>query len=214
MRARSVATLVALASLYTATSAVQSPVDYAGIDEATELARGSDSARARYHEAYRLFVARAPVDYVELVTPFRRIVIAAQQGLSAGARNFGQRQALDILREAGSLLDVRVEMTFHPQNTFVGVPDYDVTLVGERGRRMRARSLDRLSRWTPRVDGLPPPLPAGGDSGPSLGRPLVGATLVARFDLQSLEPEGTYDLLIAGGASELAKVRLDLRRIR
>jgi hypothetical protein len=214
MRATLAMTAALLAALPLAPRAVQVPVDYAGIDEAMAVARGSQTTLARYHEPYRLFVVKAPIDFVDLVTPFRRIVIAAEQGISAGARSFGQRQALDILRAAGADLDVRVEMTFHPQNTFVSVPEYGVALIGERNRRMNPRSLDRLSRWTPRIDGLPPPLPAGGDSGPSRGRPLLGATLVARFDLRALEPQGSYDVLIADGTSELARARLDLKTIR
>src|SRR4029453_10435938 len=102
MRAGLTAVLVALVASQTTTGAVQTSVDYAAIDEALTLARvSSDTARARFHDAYRLIAARAPVDFLEVVSPFRRIVIAAQQKAAAGDRSFGQRQALDLLRNAG-----------------------------------------------------------------------------------------------------------------
>ena len=36
---------------------------------------------------------------------------------------------IDLLAESGDRLDVYVEMTFHPQNTYIGVPDYVVALM-------------------------------------------------------------------------------------
>jgi len=214
MRAGLAAVLVALVALQAATGAVQTPVDDAAIDEALTLARvSSDTARARFHDAYRLIAARAPVDYLEVVSPFRRIVIAAQQRAAAGDRSFGQRQALEILGKAGGQIDVYVEMTFNPLNTYIGVPEYEVVLAGRGNTRVGARSIDRLSRWTPRVDGLPAAVPSGGGSGPPRG-PLVGATLIARFDLQSLDPEGSYDVVISERGDVLAAVRLDLSRLR
>jgi len=214
MRAGLAAVLVALVALQAATGAVQTPVDDAAIDAALTLARvSSDTARARFHDAYRLIAARAPVDYLEVVSPFRRIVIAAQQRAAAGDRSFGQRQALEILGKAGGQIDVYVEMTFNPLNTYIGVPEYEVVLAGRGNTRVGARSIDRLSRWTPRVDGLPAAVPSGGGSGPPRG-PLVGATLIARFDLQSLDPEGSYDVVISERGDVLAAVRLDLSRLR
>jgi hypothetical protein len=213
MRAGLTAVLVALVASLATTSAVQTQIDYEAIDEALALAqRGSDTARARFHDAYRLIAARAPIDYLEIVSPFRRVVIAAQQQAAAGNRSFGQRQALDILRNAGPQLDVYVEMTFNPLNTYIGVPDYEVVLV-DRRNAIRPRSLDRLSRWTPRVDGLPAAVPSGG-SGPPRGRPILGATLIARFELQSIDAEGSYDVVVSERGDALATIRLELGKLR
>jgi hypothetical protein len=212
MSGRVAAVMTAIALCSATPGAVQMPIDYAAIDDALALARGSATTRARYHDAYRLTAARMPIDYVDIVTPFRRVVIAAQLQADSGNRSFGQRQALELLRAAGAKLDVRVEMTFHPQNNLLGVPAYAVFLAG-RGTALPI-SVDRLSRWTPRVDGLPPALPAGGGSGPSRGMPLLGGTLVAQFDLESIDPGGSYDIVIGDAASELARVRLDLKRLR
>src|SRR5262245_22832799 len=214
MRAGLATVFVALVASQASTGAVQTTVDFAAIDEALTLARVStDTARARFHEAYRLIAARAPVDYLEVVSPFRRIVLAAQQRAAAGDRTFGQRQAIEILAKAGNQIDIYVEMTFNPLNTYIGVPEYEVVLGGRGNTRVAARSIDRLSRWTPRIDGLPAAVPSGG-SGPPLGQPLLGATLIARFDLQSIDPEGSYDVVISERGDVLASVKLDLARLR
>ena len=62
------------------------------------------------------------MDYLEIVTPFRRIVLAAQARAGAGDRRFGQREALEIEAAAPGQIDLYAELTFHPLNTFVLVP--------------------------------------------------------------------------------------------
>lgn len=195
-------------------AAVQVPVDFAGIDDAFVMGKqASDTERARFHAGYRVIAAKAPVDFVEVVSPFRRIVIEAQQRAAAGDRSFGQRQALEMLARAGSMIDVYVEMTFHPQNMMVGVPDYRVAVIDRRGARIEALSIDRLSRWTPRIDGLPAAVAPGGDSS-ARGRPLLGATVIARFDLEKVNPERSYELVVEERDEEMARVGLDLARMR
>lgn len=195
-------------------AAIQIPVDFNAIDDAFTLAKqASDTERARFHASYRVIAARAPIDFVEVVSPFRRIVIEAQQKAAAGDRSFGQRQALEMLQRSGSLVDVYVEMTFHPQNTLIGVPDYKVALIDRRDVRLEAKSVDRLSRWTPRIDGLPAPMAPGGDSS-SRGQPLLGATVIARFDLGAMDPERPYDVVVTEREQELVRATLELGRMR
>jgi hypothetical protein len=196
--------------------AVQPEIDFATIDEAMTLGgttRGSE--RARFHEAYRLIAATAPVDYVEIVTPFRRVVLAAQSSLARGERRLAQREALELLARAPRQMDVYVELTFHPQNTYVGVPEYTVALVGAKGARVDAATTNRVPRFGPRLEGLPPPLAGEGlGAAPQRSAPLVGGTLVATFDLRAIDPEGTYDVAIEDGETILARVLATLGRLR
>jgi len=75
--------------------------------------------------------------------------------------------------------------------------------------------VDRLSRWTPRIDGLPPALPAGGGNvSPPRGQALVGGTLVARFDARSLDATGAYEVAVMDGETVMARARVDLGRLR
>jgi hypothetical protein len=54
---------------------------------------------------------------------------------------------------------------------------------------------------------LPPSLPTGGE-------PVVGGTVIVTFDSQRLDPVASYDVVIQEAGKELAKVRLDLARLR
>jgi hypothetical protein len=175
----------------------------------------------RFHRAYRVMVGKAPVDWVEVVTPFRRIVLTAEARAAAGDRRFGQRQAIETVAASPDQLDVYVELSFHPLNTFVGVPNYPVTMTraGEAMPR-EPLSMDRIPRFGPRVTGPTLPVPAG-PVVPGGSLPMLGGTIIARFDTTTLERTGTYDVVIRDvaergtrPASELARARVDLAAIR
>jgi hypothetical protein len=104
------------------------------VDEAIRIGQTRIAAdRARFHAPYRFVVGQLPVDYLDVITPYRRVVIAAEQSAQIGDRSFGQRQALQLLNDADGQFDVVIEITFHPLNAFIGMPSYDVVVV--RGRR-------------------------------------------------------------------------------
>jgi hypothetical protein len=199
-----VAALILLATASaTASDAVQK-VDLPAVDEALLLIRAGTAAElTRFNQPYRITVGKAPVDYIEVVTPFRRIVLAGSARRALGDRSFGQRQALDLLAESATRLDIYVEMTFHPQNTYVGVPAYDVALTVD-GRRIAALDTTRISRGTPRIEG-PPAVPAPRAAAVPLGSTLLGATLIGGFDLDAVAPAGVYDVVVELSGEEVAR---------
>ena len=154
---RQTCSVVLMLSVLTATSAaVQTDVDLLAIDEALMLIRSGGQAEvARFNEPYRVKVEKAPVDYLEVVTPFRRIVLSGTARAAVGDRSFGQRQAIDLLAASGGRLDVYAELTLNPLNNYIGVPDYVVALVSRSGTRIAASEVTRLSRWSPRLPGPP-----------------------------------------------------------
>jgi hypothetical protein len=196
--------------------AVQQDLDLTAIDQAMMLGRTAVATeRTRLHASYRLPVGKAPVDYVEIVTPFRRVVLAAQSRAARGERALAQREALELLANAPDQLDVYVEMTFHPFNTFIGVPEYAVLLVPRTGRPVAPRATARVPRAGPRLESLPPALPAALDSGSPVNRaPLSGGTLIAQFDLNALELSAAYDVVVREGETERGRVGVDLARLR
>ena len=173
-----------------------------------------ESVRVRYHQPYRIEVGRPPVDWVDLVTPFRRVVLAAEERARQGDRRFGQREALGVLQEQRGRLLVFVELTFHPLNVYVGIPPYVVALA-QAGSRDRADALDiqRLPRFGPRLAGTPLPFPHVPVL-PSAGQPLLGGTLVAGFDSGRLKTAAVYDVVIEEAGKELARARVDLASLR
>jgi hypothetical protein len=194
--------------------AMDATLDLRGINEAVSLGQSrSDRDRARFHAPYRLAVNRAPVDYLEVVTPFRRIVLEAESRAQTGDRSFGQRHAREILAATPPTLEVFVELTFHPLHTFVGVPDYAIALVEAGLPRIRPRETARIPRHGPRLDGTPLPGPntlvlPGSD------QPMIGGTIVARFDAQTLRRSGIYDVIVEDAGKELARARAEFSRLR
>jgi hypothetical protein len=175
------------------------------------------SLRTQFHQPYRLNVQRAPVDYIEVVTPFRRVVLAAEAGARRGDRMFGQREARAALADSGERIDLLVELTFHPQNTFIGVPAYQVRLLPAVAAAPlpEAGEVSYVPRFGPRIEGvpLPFPYPAASPGAPG-GQPLTGGTIVVGLDARTLDANGLYDVLVIDGTTELARARLDLRALR
>ena len=194
--------------------AVQTNLGLEAVDEALRFIRSSSShaEQARFHGPYRVNVATGGIDYLDVVTPFRRIVLAGSIRAAAGDRGFTQQQAIELLRESGERLDLYLELTFNPLNTYVTMPEYAVTMAAG-GRKHSTRDTTVALRWTPRLESLPAvPLPTT----PSLppGSRLLGATLVAQFDLTVLEPRATYDVVVMLEKKEAARIKVDLGAMR
>jgi len=65
------------ALITTAVVAYERTPDLRAIDEALALGQSRDEAvRRRFHQPYRISIGRPPVDYIDLVTPFRRVELA------------------------------------------------------------------------------------------------------------------------------------------
>ncbi len=214
MRTR-VATVVGLWCASAVLGAVQMTIDPRGVTEAIVIGQSrSERDRARYHAPYRLVVGRAPLDYLDVVTPFRRVVLAAETRARVGDPSFGQRQGLDTLAPAPAQIDLWLEFSFHPLNTYVGVPAYQVTLVDARGARTQVRAIDRRPRYGARVDSMPQPFAVPGGALPGGSQPMLGGTVIAQFDGRLLAASGVYDMVVDEAGKELARVRLDLARFR
>jgi hypothetical protein len=206
------AVIACLLLVHTA-AAMQTTLDSNAVNEALTFGRSrSERDRARFHAPYRLVVNGAPVDFIEVITPFRRLVLEAESRALIGDRSFGQRQALEWLGSGPPTLEVMVEMTFHPLHTFVGVPAYGLALVARGGPAVQPRSIDRLPRHGPRVEGAPRPTPRATPI--PTDEPMLGGAMIGHFDAQLLDPTGEYDIVVDDGGKELARARADLKRMR
>ena len=218
MRAAALAAIAAVSA--GAAGAVELTLDSRAIQEALWIANHSlDSEHRRFHADYRFAVNAAPVDFLSIVTPFRRVVLAAETEVRLGRRMFGQREALGALQPDPQRVQIFVELSFHPLNTFVNVPEYTVELAPASGRgpSIPAAHVDRLPRVGPRFDApwYPFPYPySAGPGVPSGSGPLLGGTLVARFDGEALDPEGVYLVSVKDGRAVLGRARVDLARLR
>ena len=211
----------ALAAIVTArTAAVDLRLDPGTITQALSLGQTTIvSDLTRFHQPYRLDVSRAPVDYVEVVTPFRRVVLAAQARARAGDRRWGQRQAMELEAASPGQVDLYAELTFHPLNTFVLVPAYRVWIALASGGTMQPRNGSNMPRYGARVDGglvpyTPTPLPGGALPGRS--EPMLGATILASFDGDALAAacNRRCDVVIEEAGKARVQVPLSLAGLR
>ena len=197
--------------------AYDATLDRRSIEEAMTIGQSHiESVRVRFHQAYRIPVGRAPVDYIEVITPFRRIEVEAETRARSGNRSLSQREALDLLAAAPDQVEFFVELTFHPQNTYIGVPAYDVRLApaGRGGAPpLEPRNVERFPRYGARVEGLPLPYPAA-PAVPGHSEPVLGGTLAARFDARLLDRIGVYDVIVSEAGKEMARARTNLAMLR
>ena len=190
-------------------------LDPAAVNDAIAIGLSrSEPERARFHQPYRVTVNRAPIETVDVITPFRRVVLAADVHTRNGGRLYGQRDAMAVLEATANQIDLVVELTFHPLNTYVGVPGYGVVLI--RGsEQLTAADIERVPRFGPRLPGPALPYPYRGGAGtPTQAQPLTGGTLVARFDSTLVDPAGTYDVVVRDATSELARARFAFATLR
>jgi hypothetical protein len=195
-----------------ATGAVELIVSPRALTEALDIGHSRiESLRTRFHQPYRLIVARPPVDEIHVITPFRRVALAAESRARLGERLFGQREARATLAEAPEQIDLLIELTFHPQNTFIGVPPYQVRLlpVAATTRPAEPRDVSYVPRFGPRIGGMPPMT-----TPPVAGQPLTGGTIVVQLDGRAIDADGLYDVLVLDGTKELARARVDLKALR
>lgn len=208
-----------VAAVLTATAvfAYEASLDRRSIEEAIAIGHARvESVRVRFHQPYRIPVGRAPVDYIEVVTPFRRIEVEAETRARSGNRTLGQREALDILAAAPDQVEFFVELTFHPHNTYIGVPQYEVRLapIGRAASPpIDPRNVERFPRYGARVEGLPLPYPAA-PAVPGRTEPVLGGTLIARFDGRLLDRNGVYEVIVSEAGKELARARVNLAVLR
>lgn len=208
--------LLFLVSLLTSTHVlgVEQALDLRLIDEAMSIGHSRiQSVRDRFHQPYRIPSVSPPIDYIDVVTPFRRIVLGAEERARTGGR-LQQREAFALLEEHSTQIELRVEATFHPLNTFVGVPAYDVLLRADTdGLPIDPVRIDLVPRFGARLEGMPAGSPAAGmTASPSL--PLLGGTLAATFSTDGLDLTGGYEVVVSEDGNELTRARIDLGAMR
>ena len=202
----------ALTSWHAGVFAFDTALDRRAIEEALSIGQSRiEAIRTRFHAAYRITVGTAPVDYLDVITPFRHVVLAAETRARAGDRSYGLRQA--ETEENLDALVLQVELTFHPLNTFIGVPGYRV-LLASGPDTVPPMALEPIPRFGPRFDGVSLPTSLASPVLPGGGQPLTGGTLIARFSTGQLDARGAYELRVMDGKNVLGKARVDFARLR
>jgi hypothetical protein len=194
--------------------AVQLTLDRRAIEEAIYIGQSRiESDRTRFHAPYRVRVVQPPIDWIDVITPFHRVELAAENNARRGGRMFSQQEAFAVMKDAVDQIDLLIEMSFHPLNTFVAVPLYQVQIVLPGGRRIEPKRIERYPRFGPRAESTGPALPAptpqfGG------GAPVVGGMMLAPLDASAFDPNQRIEVVVLDGKTELARTAIDLKRMR
>jgi hypothetical protein len=184
---------------------------------------GLGGGRSAFHAPYRLGGLKPPLDSVEIVTPFRRVEIAAELRARVGDRRFGQREGLAVAAAHPGQISVHAEFTFHPQNTYALVPQYRMVWMTRTGERIEPANTESAPRFAARTggDALPVPLELAPGAAigqrPGTGSPLLGATVVTYFGGRRVaDPQdpGVELLIEEAGRGELARLPIDVLMLR
>ena len=103
-------------------------IDRRTVERALALGRASDRERAQFHARYVYPVTSPVVDRVEIITEFRRVMLASEEQVRMGNRQFGLREALPLLQPWRGRVAIIAHVRFHPHNTFIEVPPYEVSV--------------------------------------------------------------------------------------
>jgi len=104
------------------------PMTQAETERALSIGRAFDEERARFHKPYVLAVNDPTVEQIEVVTEFRRVVLFAEEQIRRGDHMFSVRQVEAAMRPWHGKVTFVARLRFHPMNTFMSVPPYDITI--------------------------------------------------------------------------------------
>jgi hypothetical protein len=170
------------------------------VERALKLAQAVEQKRAPFHAPYIVRVDDAVVEQVEVVTEFRRYVLSAEEQLRLGNWLFAHslRDAREKLRPWRDRVSLVARLRFHPHNTLMTVPPYDITIGGP--------DLPPVNVIRTPIHALPSGRP--GD----FSAPLMGATIEAVFDARSVG-QAARPVSVSLAARAVASVPIDFGRL-
>jgi hypothetical protein len=130
---------------------------------------------------------------VEIITEYRRVVLLAEERVSAGDWAFGlnSRWAETALRPWKDKVSVRAHIRFHPQNVYPQVPQIDLTMGAGPDLQVPLHAAT-----TPRY--------APGNYA-ARAAPLVGADAEADFDAAKVDQQVRDVVVAVQGGSEIRR---------
>lgn len=164
-------------------------IDQRTIERALALGRATDRERAQFHGRYVFPLRGLVVERVEVLTEFRRVVLASEEQVRFGNRQFGVRETLPLVQPWRGRVSIVAHVRFHPHNTYVEVPPYELSL----GEGIAPPETQRTPIFGTVSQGT---------------RYLQGAEVQATFDGAQLMQE-PRTLVVRLAQEELAAVRID-----
>jgi hypothetical protein len=118
-------------------SAIERNIGSETIERAIALGGRDAAERERTHLRYVVDVSHSLVRSFEVITEYRRVVLAKEHQFQIGNRFYGMREAEEMLKPWRGRVSVVAHVRFSPQNALVSVPQYEMRIEGARdGRRI------------------------------------------------------------------------------
>jgi hypothetical protein len=172
---------------------------------ALTIANGSAPTRALFHAPYNVAIDDPTVEHHEVITEFRRFVLAAEKELESGNWMMGRggydpkgRTLKDVLRPLDGQVSIRARLRFHPHNNYVTLPAFDV-LLGDP--TLLAINAIRTPHITP-----------------STGEPgtrdvIYGATIEVFYNAPTIG-DRTLPVRLVSEGKEIARISVDFARVQ
>jgi hypothetical protein len=172
---------------------------------ALTIANGSAPTRALFHAPYSVAIDDPTVEHLEVITEFRRFVLAAEKELESGNWMMGRggydpkgRTLKDLLRPLDGQVSIRARLRFHPHNNYVTLPAFDVLLGNPTLLAINAIR-------TPHIT-------------PSTGEPgtrdvIYGATIEVFYNAPTIGDRVLPVRLVSEG-KEIARISVDFSRVQ
>jgi hypothetical protein len=207
LRQRRLPLLALFAALSIANAAaVNVTLSAADTQRALAAAGGTDAARAQFHKPYIFAITGSMIHEIQVLTPFRRTVMAAEDALKRGdwavahgARALDGRSVADSVKPWERKVTLVANLQFDGLHTYVSVPRCEVILDG----LPVLTSLDR--RTTPLSS---QPFSSRGTTTTS----LVGAVIEADFDAEGVAQTSRSAVVICNG-KDIARASIDFSRL-
>jgi hypothetical protein len=118
-------------------AAINAEMTDADIRRAIGIAVGPQRAGAGFHAPYILPVRDAMIERLEVITEFRRFVLASQEQIALGNWTLARggydakgRTLTDLLQKWRGQVSIRLRARFHPHHSYTFMPAIDI-LIGE-----------------------------------------------------------------------------------
>ena len=172
---------------------------------ALNIANGSAAARALFHAPYVVAIDDPAIEQLDIVTEFRRLVLAAERELETGNWMMGRggydakgRTLTDVLRPLAGQVSIRARLRFHPLNNYVTLPAFDI-LLGDP--TLLAINAIRTPHITP----------ANGE--PGTRDVINGATIEVSYNAPTID-DRVLPLRLFSEGKEVARVSVDFSRVQ
>ena len=102
----------------------------AAIQSAQNMARRSETDRARFHAPYLLPGTADTIERLEVITEFRRVVLVTEERLAAGDWTFSSdtRAAGAAIRPWKDKVAIRARIRFHPHHLYTSAPPINIVI--------------------------------------------------------------------------------------